>query len=89
MKLFIFVSLCHLKLLLFLYSTLLVSINVLCDELSISCQIKGFPTILNFPKGNKDGIFELYEGDRSAEGIVLYAKEKLAENLPPPAMIEV
>ncbi|GIX66927.1 protein disulfide-isomerase A6 homolog [Caerostris extrusa] len=50
---------------------------------------RGFPTIKFFPRGNKDGGAEEYEGGRTAREIVSWALEKLAEFTPPPEIEQV
>ena len=51
--------------------------------------IKGFPTIKIFGSGKKDGSAEDYEGGRTRADIVNFALEKVAENAPPPEIIEL
>lgn len=53
-------------------------------------EIKGFPTIKMFPSGAKSASTVMeYDGPRDASGIVNWATEKLAENLPPPKVSEL
>ena len=54
-------------------------------------QIQGFPTIKVFPAGQKSGPQDAqeYDGPRDASGIVSYAMEKVAANIPPPEVVEV
>ncbi|GIX82821.1 protein disulfide-isomerase A6 homolog [Caerostris darwini] len=52
-------------------------------------NVRGFPTIKFFPRGNKDGGAEEYEGGRTAREIVSWALEKLAEFTPPPEIEQV
>jgi len=51
--------------------------------------VQGYPTIKVFPSGKKSGDGEDYQGARSASGIVDFAKEKLAENVAPPEVVEL
>jgi len=53
-------------------------------------DIKGYPTIKYFPGGKKDpNSVEDYNGDRSKDGIVTWALNKVAESVPPPEIKEV
>ncbi|XP_078664950.1 protein disulfide-isomerase A6-like [Branchiostoma floridae x Branchiostoma belcheri] len=52
-------------------------------------QIQGFPTIKVFAAGKKDGEATNYEGGRTASDIVQYALDAVAENIPPPEVLEV
>lgn len=52
-------------------------------------QVRGYPTIKMFPAGKKDGDAMEYDGGRTSSDIVNWAKEKLAENLPPPEVVQV
>ncbi|CAG9796931.1 unnamed protein product [Diatraea saccharalis] len=53
-------------------------------------QVQGYPTIKLFPAGRKgaDSV-EDYNGGRTSSDIVTWALEKLAENVPPPEIIQV
>ena len=51
--------------------------------------IKSFPTIKMFTSGKKDGSADDYEGGRTASDIVNFALEKLAENAPPPEVVQL
>lgn len=42
-----------------------------------------------FPSGKKDGEAMEYDGGRTSSDIVSWATEKLAENLPPPEVVQV
>lgn len=42
-----------------------------------------------FPSGKKDGDSVEFDGGRTADDIVAWALDKLAENVPPPEVIEV
>lgn len=42
-----------------------------------------------FPSGKKDGESMEYDGGRTSSDIVSWATEKLAENLPPPEVVQV
>lgn len=42
-----------------------------------------------FPAGKKDGDAMEYDGGRTSSDIVNWATEKLAENLPPPEVLQV
>ena len=53
-------------------------------------QVQGFPTIKMFPAGKKDASDAVeYDGGRSADSIVAWALDKLAENVPAPDTVEV
>lgn len=53
-------------------------------------SVKGYPTIKFFPPGKKDrSSAEDYMGDRTSSGIVTWALDKLAENVPPPEVKQV
>lgn len=51
--------------------------------------VRGYPTIKMFPAGKKDGEAMEYDGGRTSSDIVNWATEKLAENLPPPEVVQV
>lgn len=51
--------------------------------------IRGFPTIKMFPGGKKDGESSDYDGGRTSSDIVTWALDKLAENVPPPEVVQV
>ena len=42
-----------------------------------------------FPAGHKDGDATDFDGGRTAADIVTWAKDKLAENVPPPEVYQV
>lgn len=52
-------------------------------------QVRGYPSIKMFPSGKKDGESMEYDGGRTSSDIVSWATEKLAENLPPPEVVQV
>jgi len=53
-------------------------------------QVQGFPTIKVFPAGKKDaGDAVEYDGGRNSDSIIAWALDKLAENVPPPDVVEV
>lgn len=52
-------------------------------------QVRGYPTIKMFPAGKKDGDAMEYDGGRTSSDIVNWATEKLAQNLPPPEVVQV
>lgn len=52
-------------------------------------SIRGFPTIKYFPAGSKDPNGEEYDGGRTSSDIVKFAEEKLAENVPPPELVQL
>ncbi len=52
-------------------------------------QVRGYPTIKMFPAGKKDGEATDYDGGRTASDIVAWALDKVAENIPPPEVLEV
>lgn len=51
--------------------------------------IRGFPTIKMFPGGKKDGESSDYDGGRTSSDIVTWALDKLAENVPPPEVVQL
>lgn len=52
--------------------------------------VQGYPTIKFFPPGKKDASSaEEYNGGRTANDIVNWALEKLAENVPAPEVKQV
>lgn len=52
--------------------------------------VQGFPTIKMFPSGKKDqSSASDYDGGRTASDIISWAKDKLAENIPPPEIVQV
>ncbi|KAM3958997.1 protein disulfide-isomerase A6 homolog [Aphomia sociella] len=53
-------------------------------------QVQGYPTIKLFPSGKKSSdSAEDYNGGRTSSDIVSWALDKLAENLPPPEILQV
>ena len=53
-------------------------------------NIRGFPTIKSFPAGKKDSSDVAdYDGARNSEGVVAWASERVAENLPAPEVKEL
>lgn len=53
-------------------------------------QVRGFPTIKMFPPGKKSMEEAMdYDGGRTSDDIVKWALEKLADNAPPPEVIQV
>lgn len=52
-------------------------------------NIKGFPTIKFFPQGAKDGNAEEYDGGRTAQDIINWALDKVAEFTPAPEVIQL
>ncbi|XP_049873843.1 protein disulfide-isomerase A6 homolog [Pectinophora gossypiella] len=53
-------------------------------------QVQGYPTIKFFPAGKKSSdSAEDYNGGRTSSDIVAWAMDKLAENVPPPEIIQV
>ena len=53
-------------------------------------QIQGFPTIKYFPTGKKDwNSAENYDGGRTTQDIVQWAKDKWTVHLPPPEVTQV
>lgn len=53
-------------------------------------QVRGFPTIKMFPAGKKSQSDAVeFDGGRTADAIVAWALDKLAENVPPPEPVEV
>ncbi len=42
-----------------------------------------------FPSGKKDGDASEYDGGRTANDIISWAKDKLAENIPAPEIVQV
>jgi hypothetical protein len=55
-------------------------------------NVRGFPTIKMFPAGKKGVLTESaaeYDGGRTASDIVSWALGKMAENVPPPEIVEV
>ncbi|XP_048781442.2 protein disulfide-isomerase A6-like [Ostrea edulis] len=51
--------------------------------------VRGYPSIKMFPSGKKDGEAMEYDGGRTSSDIVSWATEKLAENLPPPEVVQI
>lgn len=52
--------------------------------------IQGYPTIKYFAPGKKDSSSAVdYAGGRTADAIVNWALQKLAENVPPPEILQV
>ncbi|XP_041360627.1 protein disulfide-isomerase A6 homolog [Gigantopelta aegis] len=51
--------------------------------------VQGFPTIKMFAAGKKDDGAVDYDGGRTASDIISWAKDKLAENVPPPDVYEL
>lgn len=52
--------------------------------------IQGYPTIKYFASGKKDSSSAVnYDGGRTADAIVNWALQKLAENVPPPEIVQV
>ncbi|ESO13028.1 hypothetical protein HELRODRAFT_63467, partial [Helobdella robusta] len=51
--------------------------------------VNGYPTIKMFPSGKKDGEVVDFDGGRTANDIVNWALDKLAENIPPPEVLEL
>lgn len=53
-------------------------------------QIQGYPTIKFFPAGKKDkSSANEYNGGRTADDIVNWALEHLAESIPPPEVVQI
>lgn len=53
-------------------------------------KVRGYPTIKYFPAGQKsEDSAEEYDGGRTASDIVNWALNKVAENIPPPEIVEV
>uniref|UniRef100_A0A915JGP5 Protein disulfide-isomerase A6 homolog n=1 Tax=Romanomermis culicivorax TaxID=13658 RepID=A0A915JGP5_ROMCU len=53
-------------------------------------SIKGFPTIKYFPAGKKSmSDAQDYDGGRTSSDIVSWANSKVAENVPPPEVIQI
>ena len=51
--------------------------------------MRGYPTIKYFPAGGKDGSAEEYDGGRTSTDIVQWAMDKVAENIPPPELLQL
>ncbi|KAK2143891.1 hypothetical protein LSH36_804g00025 [Paralvinella palmiformis] len=51
--------------------------------------VRGYPTIKYFPAGGKDGSAEEYDGGRTSTDIVQWAMDKVAENIPPPELLQL
>src|SRR6218665_2543391 len=54
----------------------------------ILLKVRGYPTIKMFPAGKKDGDTVEFDGGRTADDIVAWALDKLAENVPAPDVLE-
>ncbi|CAK1544427.1 unnamed protein product [Leptosia nina] len=53
-------------------------------------QVQGYPTIKLFPSGKKSSdSVEDYNGGRTSSDIVSWSLEKLAENVPPPDVLQI
>ncbi|GFO12564.1 protein disulfide-isomerase a6 [Plakobranchus ocellatus] len=52
-------------------------------------QVQGFPTIKMFPAGKKGSDVVDYDGGRTSSDIVNWALDKLAENVPPPEVVQL